>query len=184
MRKRSYEDSVRTEVASQEESLADASPAELMPENGFSATSGAVRLEGHSREENWAAEILNRLEQRGKHGLVSLVDGGRWAFGEEEARLRPASPGIAKILSDADLRTLAEIVSEVVGRKVRLTLDDKLPVTGGATASRSPAKSPQRTGVSDASSAAVEEKARQDPEVREFEQLFGKPISGVRRWKG
>ena len=195
MRKRSFEASVQRPVmtapivAVEEHAPPAAETGLTVPTRpAATAVDEVVHVEGHSREENWAHEILRRLEERGKHGLVSLVDAAQWAFGEEEVRLRPASAGIAKILSDADLRTLGEIVSDVVGHKVRLTLADDKGQAGGSVSvasgrGASKAGSPGAAG-DDPAGSGVEEKVRQDPELREFEQLFGKPVSGVRRWKG
>jgi hypothetical protein len=186
MRKRSYEASTQAAAATMERSdteiRADDSSGD---EPGAPPSAVSVHTVEHSREESWAHEILRRLEQRGKEFLVSVVEGGQWAFGEEEVRLHPANQGIAKILPETDLRTLGEVASEVVGRTVRLTLTDKMPANGGASAtSRGAAKAPpQRATENVPAAGAAEEKVRQDPEVREYEQVFGKAVSGVRALK-
>ncbi len=135
-----------------------------------------------SREETWSQEIVRRLEARSKHGLVSLLAGARWEFGEQEVRLRPASAGIAAILTDADRQTLEGVIAEVAGAKLRVTLADNTsravqPLRSGVAArgAAKPAPAPD---------AAAEAQVRQDPEVREFEQLFGKPVTGIRKRKG
>jgi hypothetical protein len=131
-----------------------------------------------SREENWSREVARRLEESSKRGLVSLITGAQWEFGEEEVRIRPASAGIAKILAPSDLQTLEHVTAEVLGRRVRLTLAEDVGREGSN-------HEPQtRNSGGTATETETERRVREDPEVREFERLFGKSVSGVRKWKG
>jgi ribosomal protein L12E/L44/L45/RPP1/RPP2 len=134
-----------------------------------------------SREETWSQEIVRRLEARSKHGLVSLLAGARWEFGETEVRLRPASAGLAAIVTDADRQTLEAVIADVAGKKLRLTLAED---AAGATAPRrSGAATRNAAKPASAPDATAEARVREDPEVREFEQLFGKPVTGIRKRK-
>jgi DNA polymerase-3 subunit gamma/tau len=134
-----------------------------------------------SREETWSQEIVRRLEARSKHGLVSLLAGARWEFGESEVRLRPASAGLAAIVTDADRQTLEAVIADVAGKKLRLTLAED---AAGATAPRrSGAATRNAAKPASAPDATAEARVREDPEVREFEQLFGKPVTGIRKRK-
>ena len=145
------------------------------------AQDAARREDLPSREETWSQEILQRLEARSKHGLVSLLAGARWEFGETEVRLRPASAGLAAIVTDTDRQTLEAIIAEVAGKKMHLTFAEDavgaIPPLRSGAAARGAAK------LAPAPDDAAEARVREDPEVREFERLFGKPVTGIRKRK-
>ena len=126
--------------------------------------------EGHVRE------VLRRLiEERGKPILASLLsDAQGWEFGEAEVRIRLADNGIAKVLPDSDRQLLSEIVTEVVGRRVRVNLGEEWR----SPAQRGPAAGPPPAAPEDP--ALLERRVREDPEVSEFERLFGKRVTGIR----
>ena len=129
-----------------------------------------------SREAVWVHEVLRRLEDRSKPLLASLLsDVERWEFGEAEVRIRLADNGIAKALPDADRRLLDQLVAEVVGRKVQVQLvgDWKSGTSGRRAQPQDALGSP---------GGSVEEHVRADPEVMEFETLFGKRVTGISRW--
>jgi hypothetical protein len=125
----------------------------------------------------------------GKIGLVSMIDGAEWEFGESEVRLRLAGAGMAQAMPAQDRVKLETILSGKMGRKIRLSLAEQessggAPVRGRAAAKQSgkiPSKIPAR--VQSGGDPEAEAKIRQDPELQEFEQLFGKPVSGIRRTK-
>jgi DNA polymerase-3 subunit gamma/tau len=132
------------------------------------------------REEGWVREIMQRLEEQQRFGLASMLDGAQWEFDDGEARIRMAGAGIAKAMPERDRQSLEQLVIETIGNRVRLSLVEESnndPVTNRSRNARATAK-PSPTPDPD-----VEAQVRQDPEVREFEQLFGKPVSGIRRWK-
>ena len=129
-----------------------------------------------SREAVWVHEVLRRLEDRSKPLLASLLfDVERWEFGEAEVRIRLADNGIAKALPDADRRLLDQLVAEVVGRKVQVQLVGDWK--GGTSGRRA-----QPENALGSPGGPVEEQVRADPEVMEFETLFGKRVTGIRRW--
>ncbi|MBI4479664.1 MAG: DNA polymerase III subunit gamma/tau [Acidobacteria bacterium] len=134
-----------------------------------------------SREQNWAHEVMRHLEERQRFGLASMLEGAQWEFGEGEVRLRMAGAGIAKAMPEQDRASLEMLVSEAMRHKIKLILEDV--VASAATATRSRGASKASTKPPAAMDPAVEAKVRKDPEVQEFEQLFGKPVSGIRRWK-
>ena len=144
-------------------------------------TAPAHHTEAHSREENWAHEVMRHLEERQRFGLASMLEGAQWEFGEGEVRIRMAGTGIAKAMPEQDRQTLEQLVSETVGRKMRLSLAEEPAASALPGKGRRAAKVPSKTAS--AMDPEVEAQVRQDPEVREFEQLFGKPVSGIRRWK-
>jgi DNA polymerase III gamma/tau subunit len=135
----------------------------------------------HSREANWAHEVLRHLEERQRFGLASMLEGAQWEFGEREVRIRTAGAGIAKAMPEQDRQTLEQLISETMGHKIRLSLAEEPPAGAIPVRGRRAAKAPSK--AASATDPEVEARVRQDPEVREFEQLFGKPVSGIRRWK-
>jgi hypothetical protein len=127
--------------------------------------------------EQRVSEIERCLKDEGKLGLLSLIEGARWEFGESEVRLRPAAPGIAEIIADADRQTLEQAVSRILGRRMKVLIGDgpqeaRMSGAGKASAKLSAAPDP-----------SAEAEVRNDPEVREFERTFGKPVTGIRKWK-
>jgi hypothetical protein len=141
----------------------------------------AHHTEPRSREENWANAVMNQLEERQRFGLASMLEWARWEFGEGEVRIHLTGTGIAKAMPQQDRQTLEQMVSETMGRKIRLSLVDDAPAGGNAIQGRRGAKAPAK--AASANDPAVETQVRQDPEVKEFEQLFGKSVSGIRPWK-
>jgi hypothetical protein len=88
---------------------------------------------------------------------------------------------MAKALPEQDRQTLEQAVREVVGRNVRASLVED-PAAGAVT-SRSRPAAKQGNGAPAGNDSEVEARVRQDPEVREFEKLFGAPVSRIRKWK-
>ncbi|MBI4464374.1 MAG: DNA polymerase III subunit gamma/tau [Acidobacteria bacterium] len=133
-------------------------------------------------QEVWAGEILRRLEQCSKPVLASLLSNVRqWEFDDSEVRIRLADNGIANVLPDSDRRLLAQLVHEVLGHPVQVRLLDPTQLTSGLSPSD---ETGGTVSAGSTNGTSVEERARKDPEVQEFERLFGKPVTGIRRWKG
>jgi len=124
---------------------------------------------------------MRHLEERQRFGLASMLEGAQWEFGEEEVRLRMAGAGIAMAMPEQDRASLETLVSEAMRHKIRLILEDVAASAATATRSRGASKAPAKPPA--AMDPAVEAQVRKDPELKEFEQLFGKPVSGIRRWK-
>jgi hypothetical protein len=124
---------------------------------------------------------MRNLEDRQRFGLASMLEGAQWEFGEGEARIRLGGTGIAKAMPEQDRQTLEQFVSEIIGQKVRLSLVEEMKDGAAPGRGSSPRKAVSKSVP--AMDPEVEAQVRQDPEVREFEQLFGKPVSGIRRWK-
>jgi len=134
-----------------------------------------------SREAVWVHEVLRRLEERAKPLLASLVsEVERWEFGEAEVRIRLAENGIAHALPDADRQLLDRLVTEVVGRKVRVQFAGDWKVSPRGPRAEAPGRMKSAGAAPDPS---IESRVREDPEVREFETLFGKQVTGIRRWR-
>jgi len=145
------------------------------------ASSIALAAEVPSREAAWVQEVLRRLEERAKPLLASLVSAiERWEFGESEVRIRLAENGIAHALPDADRQLLDRLVTEVVGRKVRVQLGGDWKASPRGPRAGPPGRIPGAGAPPDAS---LEGRVRDDAEVREFETVFGKPVTGIRRWR-
>jgi len=151
-----------------------------------------------SREVAWVHEVLRRLEEGSKPVLASLLaEPGRWEFGESEVSIRLADSGIARVLPDADRRFLDSLVSDVLGRKVRIQFaEDWKGASSSSALSSSPSSSlPSLSPSSPAegrganrsagktSEPTLEGRVREDPEVAEFESLFGKRVTDIRRRK-
>ena len=154
---------------------------ETPPQQSSPQQSSAHRVEGHSREQNWTHEVMRRLEEQQRFGLASMLAGALWEFGEGEVRLRMAGAGIAKALPERDRASLEALVSETMGHKAKLIVEDSLASAAPPPRSRGAAKAPAKAATP--ADPEIEAQARKDPELREFEQLFGKPVSGIRRWK-
>ena len=60
-------------------------------------------------------------------------------------------------------------------------LDGRIPA-GGPAVPRAEAPGPTKTSEADAGT--IESRTRNDPDIREFETVFGKPVTGIRRWRG
>jgi DNA polymerase-3 subunit gamma/tau len=140
------------------------------------------KMDMPSREESWARAVLHLLEDRKRFGLASALEGARWEFGEAEVRIQPAGAGMARALPEQDRQTLEQTVSEVAARKLRVTLVGGPEATAASSRSR-PAVKPGNGAAAGSGDSNAEERARQDPEVREFERLFGAPVSRVRKLK-
>ncbi|MBI2819922.1 MAG: DNA polymerase III subunit gamma/tau, partial [Acidobacteria bacterium] len=163
--------SVEQAAASGSESRASAAgaAAEAPPPKAHAAST--PHTEAHSREQNWAHEVMRHLEERQRFGLASMLEGAQWEFGEGEVRIRMTGTGIAKAMPEQDHQTLEQLVSETMGRKIRLRLAEAPQVGAIADKGRRAANAPSKTAA--AMDPEVEAQVRQDPEVREFEQLFG-----------
>ncbi len=153
------------------DSVASAVPAESASAD---ATSNATAAGGPGEE------IIRRLEERGKVMLSSLLHAaGNWEFGEGEARIATASNGLASVLPPADLQMLETVVSEVIGRKMRVEFvqqPEATPAGGGGAIRAQP-------GGKAASDPQIENTVRADPEVAEFVKLFRAPVTGIRKWR-
>jgi DNA polymerase-3 subunit gamma/tau len=143
--------------------------------------SGTPPAETRSRGGNWAHEVMRNLEDRQRFGLASMLEGAQWEFGEGEVRIRLGGTGIAKAMPEQDRQTLEQLVGEIIGQKVRLSLVEEMKDGAAPGRGSGPRKAASKSVP--AMDPEVEAQVRQDPEVREFEQLFGKPVSGIRRWK-
>ena len=134
------------------------------------------------QQEVWVREVLRQLEARAKPLLASLLtDVSRWEFHQAEVRILLADNGLAQVLPESDRQLLAQLLAEIMGRRVRVKFVDRgkgavEPVRGSATGGAS-------GHAQNADAASVEARVRSDPEVREFENLFGKPVTGIRKWK-
>ena len=158
------------------------------PSQSVPATDEAVQASSLQTDESvqqvWAGEILRRLEQRSKPLLASLLaDVGQWEFNDTELTIRLADNGVANVLPEADRQLLAQLVSEVLSRPVKVRLLD--PKKSEKELSPTQPTPPKGATVSadSANGAAVEDQVHSDPQVQEFEKLFGKPVTGIRRWK-
>ena len=154
--------------------------ADVPPEIASNVTSSrAVSEDLPSREVAWVREVLRRLEEGSKPVLASLLaDPERWEFGESEVRIRLADNGIARVLPEADRRFLDRLVSEVLDRPVRVQFAEDWK--GPSSLASSPAEG---RGAGKASESSLEGRVRGDPEVAEFESLFGKRVTDIRRRK-
>ncbi|MBI1954759.1 MAG: DNA polymerase III subunit gamma/tau [Acidobacteria bacterium] len=134
-----------------------------------------------AREEVWVREAIRRLEERSKPLLASLLaDVHRWEFGETEVRIRLAGNGLAQVLPDSDRQLLSQLLEEVLGRKIKVSFVEEwkeLP-------SQEPARRAKIGPSTPEDAAGVENRVRNDPEIQEFEKVFGKSVTGIRKWRG
>ena len=151
-------------------SAAAVSPAAVSPASVSPASVSEVLP---SREVAWVREVLRRLEEDSKPVLAALLaDAQQWEFGESEVRIRLADHGIARVLPEADRRFLDRLVSDVLARTVRVQFAEDRKAAPAPATGRS---------LDDAPNASLEGRVRGDPEVLEFESLFGKQVTEIRR---
>ena len=128
---------------------------------------------GDTQAPDAISEICRRLEERSKPFLASLLVGSSdMEVQEGEVTVRLADPGMAAFLPDPDRQLLHDLFTEVLGRKVKVSLV--------AAAPGEPAKKREPQGVP---ASSADQRIHQDPEVKEFEALFGKPVTGIRHRK-
>ncbi|MCH8266591.1 MAG: DNA polymerase III subunit gamma/tau [Acidobacteria bacterium] len=120
-----------------------------------------------AQEETWTEEILRRLEEQSKPALASLLSrASGWKWGGEEVRIELTDNGLLKLLTEQDQQLLNQLATAVLGRQVRVKL-----LQGDRRAAEQAA-----TNLAD----AVEQRARRDPGVVEFEKIFGKQVTRIR----
>lgn len=148
------------------------------------ASNRAVVEDLPSREVAWVHEVLRHLEEGSKPVLASLLaDPERWEFGESEVQIRLADNGIARVLPDADRRFLDGLVSDVLGRTVRVQFSEEWKGPSSPLSSPTEGRGANRIankGASRTSDSSLEGRVRGDPEVAEFESLFGKRVTDIR----
>ncbi len=139
------------------------------------AVSPLVSEDLPSRESAWVREALRRLEEGSKPVLAALLtEAEQWEFGESEVRIRLADNGIARVLPDADRKFLDQLISDVLDRPVRVQFAEEWKGS-------SPPPAAVRKIAPDAADSSLEGRVRGDPEVAEFESLFGKQVTDIRR---
>lgn len=163
-----------TETPSASEEIAGADPVEET--RGMAAIH---RPDPPSREEVWVREVLRQLEERSKPLLASLLsDVQKWEFGESEVQVRLGGNGMAGLLPDSDRQLLEDLVAAVLGRKVKVHLVDEWK---GLARREAAQKAPPGPQAGAGESASVESRVRADPEVAEFEKVFGKRVTAIRQ---
>jgi DNA polymerase III subunit gamma/tau len=140
-------------------------------------------VEPHSREQNWMHEVMRHLEENQRFGLASMLEGAEWEFGATEVRIRLTGAGMAKAMPERDRASLEKLVSETMGCRIKLIFEDAAASAAAATAPRSRGMSRAPARAASPSNPELEEKIRQDPELKAFEEQFGKPVSRIRPWK-
>ncbi|MBI3895324.1 MAG: DNA polymerase III subunit gamma/tau [Acidobacteria bacterium] len=138
-----------------------------------------------AREEVWVREAIRRLEERSKPLLASLIsDLHRWEFGESEVRIRLAGNGLAQVLPDSDRQFLSQLLEEVLGRKIKVNFAEEWQERPSQGMEHRPKAAPAKPPIRPEEAADVESRVRNDPEVQEFVRVFGKPVTGIRKWRG
>jgi DNA polymerase-3 subunit gamma/tau len=136
----------------------------------------AMETEIAEGEETWVQEILQKLEEQSRFGMHNLLQEARWSFAESEAVVTLSDPRLIGALTEGDRKHLEQVCCAVVGRKLKLTLANGGAAFGGKAAqANDPAKRPANA------STVRPGNVSKDPEVAEFEQLFGKPARVIRR---
>ena len=161
---------------------AQAPPPASLPKNRADSKSavvepphGSISEELPSREVAWVQDVLRRLEEGSKPMLASLLaDHERWEFGESEVLVRLPDNGIAGALPDADRRFLDRLVSAVVGRSMHVQFEAEWKASNPSAAASAAAHD---------SASSLEGRVRGDPEILEFESLFEKRVTDIRRRK-
>ena len=181
------QDSLRKKQSHDPSALATVSPEEA-PGGVVSAVATAevplpsMETKLSSQEEGWAQEILRQLEEKGKHLLASFLSNAKsWEFGETEVEIRLAHEGSRSLITDLDRQRLEDLCAGVMGRRVKVNFGDNSGNRTREARGKDAEISREAAGAEAARSA--ESRARQDPEILEFEKLFGKPVTGIRNWR-
>ena len=133
-------------------------------------------------EESWIQGILQQLEEQSRFMLHSLLSqANRWEFAETELRIGLGDAQLAKVFTESDRKYLEQLLVGVVGRKLKVSLlEDTRP---GAPASAARTRGAPPSAARKPAPGSAESRVRQDPEIQEFEKLFGKPITVTRNFK-
>ena len=156
------------------------------------------------QEQRWIEEILQRLEEQSRPFLASILPTtSGWQFAESAVSIRVPEEGLLKAIQDTDRQYLEQICAAVLGREVRVSFGEgvgirPLPARGTgaegwqarqnhqpmAQSLRRPGES---AGAQDAAgehwTASEESRVRENPEVAQFERVFGKRVEVIRTWK-
>jgi DNA polymerase-3 subunit gamma/tau len=177
---------------------AEAKPAAAPPVNlepgAEPADDPAMEIVGAGPGDDWRGEVLRQLEEKNKHMLLSILDGGEWELMPAELRIHTASAGMAAVIPDADKKLVEQLIGKAAGRPLKLSFvaaaKTARELAAGMTSAASPAPSPAQgkqpsRGASKAGAdPETEARVRQDPDVQEFENIFGAKVTGIRRWRG
>ncbi|MBI2817954.1 MAG: DNA polymerase III subunit gamma/tau [Acidobacteria bacterium] len=136
-----------------------------------------IETEISEHEQVWVQGILQKLEEQSRFGMLNLVQEARWSFGETEIGVALADARLAGALTEMDRKHLEQVCGAVLGRKLKLILAN---AGQQSPRERKTAKSSVSTQQPGAPSAGP---ASKDPEIAEFEQLFGKPARVIRNRK-
>ena len=140
--------------------------------------------------EDWKGAVLQELEEKNKLMLSSMLADAYWVLAQNEVRIHTASAGMASVIPEADRKLLEQLLAKAVGRTVKLSFVVAAKTARELAASMSsaaptPGKQPPRTtGKAGAVDPETEARVHQDPEIKEFESVFGKPVTGIRRLRG
>jgi len=135
-----------------------------------------------SQEEGWVQEILRQLEEQGKHLLASFLSNAKsWEFGETEVKIRLAHEGGRSLISESDRQRLEELCAGVMGRRLKVNFGEN--GSNRTREARGKDGEIRREAAGAEAARSVESRVRQDPEILEFEKLFGKPVTGIRNWR-
>ena len=131
---------------------------------------------------NWIQDILQRLEEQSRFMLHSLLSQAkRWQFTESELKIGLGDPQLAKVFTESDRNYLEQTLAAVVGRKLKVRLVEDAGPGAPAPAARTRSAAP--TAARKPAPGSAESRVRQDPEIQEFEKLFGKPVMVTRNFK-
>ncbi len=147
----------------------------------------SIETEMSEQEEGWIQEILRRLEEDESRPIMfSLLSQAKmWSFDETELKIRLGDERLAKVITDTDRQFLEHLCGAVVGRKLNVSvMDDKLNSTSNSTQDlRAKGRAPKLNDSPKQPNASSASRISEDPEVAEFEQLFGKRAKMIRNWK-
>ena len=170
-------------AASESPSSPPPGPTSVVADDGAASVSvPAMETELSGEEENGIQNILQQLEEQSRFMLHSLLSQAkRWEFTETEVRISLGDAQLAKVFTESDRKYLEQLLSAVLGRKLKVRLvEDTRP---GMPAPAARARSAPSGAARKPAPGSVESRVRQDPEIQEFEKLFGKPVTVTRNWK-
>ena len=151
-------------------------------ESGAETPKASSDLAEPEQQQAWVDSIIQQLESQSKHMLASVVSQAiGWEFTPTEARIILADPQMAKVVTEKDRQHLERVCLEVVGRKLKVSLSGGGENKSATVTTR--ASNARKVVSGQNSGSAAEVRARKDPEVVEFERLFGAPIKVTRSWK-
>lgn len=166
------------------------SPSPMAEEPEPAAGPAVETAESGAPAEDWRGAVLRQLEEKNKLMLLSILEEGEWELTAAELKIHTASAAMASVIPEADKKLVEQLLGQAVGRPLKLAFvaaaktARELAANMASAASPAQGKQPSRGASKAGADSETEARVRQDPEVQEFESVFGTRVTGIRKWRG